>query len=414
MVAPLSGIRVLEVANMIAAPSAAALLADLGADVVKVEPPTGDILRDAHRPLGPQAGPGPHPDAYFSVDNRGKRSVVADLGQAAGIELVHRLAADADIFITNLTEDRLTRYRLQPGDLEPIRPSLIYASLGGYGSVGPMAGKPGYDWTAFFARGGVSSVLGEPGGPPPSFRPGQGDHTTALSLLSAILVALRERDRTGAFQRVEVALFQVAAWTLASDLAVSLIDNEQPPKPARHEWPNPLTCRYRCADDRWVALCMPGPRDYWDGFCVAIGRTEWIFDERYAEVPTRLTHSAELVAAIDAILAEHPRQHWAARFDEAGVIWAPAQLLPEVIADPQAEALGIFQPIDDVANGFHFRTVAAPFRLAGADIAVRGPAPGVGQHSREVLAERGFSQAEIDELERDGVITPRYTPGRDA
>jgi crotonobetainyl-CoA:carnitine CoA-transferase CaiB-like acyl-CoA transferase len=407
----LSGVRVVEVANMIAGPSAAALMADLGADVVKVEPPTGDILRGAHRPLDPSAGPGPHPDGYFTVDNRGKRSVVVDLGDPAGVEIVHRLARTADVFLTNLTEDRLTRYHLQPDDLRGTCPRLVYASLGGYGSVGPMAGRPGYDWTAFFARGGVSSVLGEPDGPPPAFRPGQGDHTTALSLLSAILVALRERDRTGEFQRVEVALFQVAAWTLASDLAMTLIDGAQPPKWAREEWPNPLTCRYRCADGRWLALCMPGPRDYWDGFCVAIERTEWIFDERYAEVPRRLEHARELVAAIDAVIAGQPLAHWAARLDEAGMIWAPAQLLPEVIADPQAEALGLFSAVDDPTTGRAFRTVAAPFRIEGADIAVRGPAPDIGEHSRQVLAEAGYSEAEIDSLDRSGVIRRRDEPG---
>ncbi len=391
---------------MIAAPSAAAIMADLGADVVKVEPPTGDILRGAHRPLDPAAGPGPHPDGYFTVDNRGKRSVVADLGRAEGVAIVHRLAAQADVFVTNLTADRLARYRLRAEDLEPSCPGMIHASLGGYGSTGPLAGKPGYDWTAFFARGGVSSVIGEPGGPPPAFRPGQGDHTSALALLSAVLAALRERDRTGQFQRVEVALYQVAAWTLASDLSVTLIDGAQPAKPARAEWPNPLTCRYRCADGRWLALCMPGPRDYWDGFCVALGRTEWIFDERYAELPARLGHAAELVAAIDAIFATETSTHWATRLDEAGMIWAPVQLLADVVADPQAEALGIFAPVRDPAHGFDFRTVATPFRIAGADVAVRGPAPDVGQHSREVLAELGYTAQEIDELDAAGVIHP--------
>ena len=151
---------------------------------------------------------------------------------------------------------------------------------------------------------------------------------------------------------------------------------------------------------------MPGPRDYWDSFCIAIERTEWIFDERYAEVAVRLTHSAELVAAIDARLAELPRAEWARRFDEAGVIWAPVQDLPDVIADPQAEALGIFQPVIDEANGFEFRTVGVPFRIHGADIAVRGPAPAVGEHGREVLLEAGFAADEVARLEADGVIRP--------
>ena len=406
MAAPLSGIRVVEVANMIAGPSAGALLADLGADVIKIEPPTGDILRGSHRPLARGAGPGPHPDAYFTVDNRGKRSVVADLNQAAGVAIVHKLVAGADIFLTNLTDERRARYQLLPADLQPRQPRLVYASVGGYGSVGPDAGKPGYDWTAFFARGGVSSLLGEPGAPPPAFRPGQGDHTTALALLAAMLCALRERDRTGEPQEVEVALFQVAAWTLASDLAVTLVDGAQPPKLARADWPNPLTCRYRCADDRWVALCMPGPRDYWDNFCVALDRVEWSLDERYTEVTTRLAHAAELIAAIDERMAQQTLAEWTPRFDEAGVIWAPALRLPELIADPQAEAMGLFQPIEDLVHGWRFRTVAAPFHLRGADISVRGPAPDLGQHTEEVLAEAGYDKTRIAELNEAGVIRP--------
>jgi crotonobetainyl-CoA:carnitine CoA-transferase CaiB-like acyl-CoA transferase len=404
MSGPLSGLRIVEVANMMAAPSAGAILADLGADVVKVEPPTGDILRGAHRVVGPGAGPGPHPDAYFTVDNRGKRSLVVDLGRDAGVAVVHRLVERADVFITNLTDERRVRYRLTPPDLLAVQPRLVYSSVGGYGSTGPAAGKPGYDWTAFFARGGVSSVIGEPDDPPLAFRPGQGDHTTALALLVAILTALRERDRSGAGQVVEAALFQVAAWTLASDLAASLVDGEQPRRFARRDWPNPLTCRYRCADGKWVALCMPGPRDYWDGFCIALERTEWIFDERYAEVAVRLQHAAELIAAIDERLAELPRDDWGRRFDEAGVIWAPVQQLPELIDDPQAAAMGLFQPVLDEANGLDFRTVGVPFRMHGADIAVRGPAPGLGQHTQQVLAEAGFDADEIAALESDGVL----------
>ncbi|MFN0027578.1 MAG: CaiB/BaiF CoA transferase family protein [Acidimicrobiales bacterium] len=391
-VRPLSGVRVIEVANMIAGPSAGALMADLGADVIKVEPPTGDILRGAHRVFGPGAGPGPHPDPYFTVDNRGKRSVVADLSHPDGVALVHQLVGGAEIFLTNLTDERRARYRMMPADLEPHNPTLVYASVGGYGSEGPDAGKPGYDWTSFFARGGVSALIGEPGAPPPGFRPGQGDHTTALALLAAVLAALRQRDATGTAQEVEVALFQVAAWTLASDLSVSLVDGTQPPKPARSQWPNPLTCRYRCADDRWVALCMPGPRDYWDNVCVALDRLDWIADDRYREVGARLEHAPEVIEAIDAVLATGARHDWARRFDEAGVIWAPVQTLPELIEDPQAQAMGLFQPIDDPVNGLHFRTVAAPFHLRGVDLSVRGPAPDLGQHTEEVAAEAARSE----------------------
>ncbi len=390
---------------MIAGPSAAALMADLGADVVKVEPPTGDILRGGHRPLTPEVAAAPHPDPWWQLDNRGKRGIAVDLTTDAGVAVVHRLAATCDVFLTNLTEERCARYRLTAADIHAVAPTAIHAHVGGYGPEGPAAGKPAYDMTAFFARGGLSAILGEPDGPPPAFRPGQGDHTTALALLAAVLTALRERDRTGEGQTVVVALFQVATWTLSSDLSVTLLDGSHPAKIDRATWPSPMTCRFRCADDRWVAFCMPGPKDYWDAFCVAVERLEWVDDPRYATFDGRVEHAASLIAACDEVFAQRTLSAWAPRLDAAGCVWAPAQRLPDIVADPQAEALGTFTTLHDPTSGTDFRTVAAPFRVVGADIAVRGPAPQLGEHTRAVLAEAGVDATEIDRLIATGVVS---------
>ncbi|MBM3684381.1 MAG: CoA transferase [Actinobacteria bacterium] len=400
---PLDGVRVVEVANMIAGPSAAALMADLGATVVKVEPPTGDILRGGHRPLDPTIT-APYPDPWWQLDNRGKQGIVVDLTTDAGVEVVHRLAADADVFLTNLTDDRRARYRLTPDDIRAVAPTVVYAHVGGYGSAGPVAGAPAYDMTAFFARGGVQGVIGQPDDPPHAFRPGQGDHTTALALLSAILAALRQRDRDGTFQSVQVALYQVATWTLSSDLTVTLLDGAPLERTARADWPTPLTCRFRCADDRWIALCMPGPKDYWDNFCVAVDRLDWTADPRFADGTERFRHGPELVAACDEIFATRPRTAWADRLDAAGVIWAPVQSLTEITEDPQAEALGIFTTLEDPATATTFRTVAAPFRIDGSHVAVRGPAPGLGEHTVSVLRDAGYDEATIAELLANGVV----------
>ena len=390
---------------MIAAPSATALMADLGADVVKVEPPTGDILRNAHRLFGPAAGPGPLPDAYFTLDNRGKQSIAVDLARPEGATVVHRLAEQADIFLTNLTDERRERYRVTSADVLAVNPTIVYTLLTGYGTSGPLAGKPAYDWTAFFARGGVSSVIGEPGAPPPGFRPGQGDHTTALALLASTLAALRERDRTGVGLVVEVALYQVAAWTMASDLSVTLVDGSQPHRPDRSEWPSPLTCRFRCGDGRWIAFCMPGPRDFWDSFCVALDRPEWTFDDRFETAESRMANAALLISLCDEAFAAAPREHWADRFDEAGLVWAPSHTLPEVVNDPQSAALGMFEMVHDPTVAAPFRTVAAPFHILGADVAVRGPAPALGAHSRSVLGAAGFDDDEVARLLNAGVVT---------
>ena len=397
MVAPLSGIRVLEVANMIAAPGAAAIMADLGADVIKVEPHSGDILR------GLVLGPEHEPDPWFELDNRGKRGIAVELDHPDGVAVVHRLASTADVFITNLTRDRQQRFRLTAAALHEVAPSLIHTSLTGYGTEGPEADRLAYDMTAFFARGGIQSLVTEPGGPPAAFRPGQGDHTSSLSILSAVLAALRLRDQTGEGQTVEVALMHVAAWTISNDLAATVVTGANPELYHRDRWPSPLTCRFRCADDRWVALCMPGPRDHFGAFAQCVGHPEWVDDPHFATPEARRDNAEPIIAACDAAFATADRDTWAARLDEAGLTWAPVQSAEELVSDPQAEALGILHlHIDHPAGPFH--TVNAPFRIRDADVGVRGRAPALGEHGREILAAAGVPAPEIERLVADGVI----------
>ncbi len=396
MTAPLSGIKVLEVANMIAAPSAAAMMADLGAEVVKVEPPTGDIIRGAA--LGRV-----EPDPWFNLDNRGKQGIAIDLKEDDGIDVVHRLAASADVFVTNLTIERQRRFRLSAQDIHAVAPTAVHASLSGYGASGPEAHKLAYDMTAFFARGGIQHMVSEPGSAPSAFRPGQGDHTSALSLLSSILAALRLRDQTGEGQAVEVSLYQVAAWTIASDLSSALVDGSEPVRTPRADWSTPLTARFECSDGKWVAFCMPGPKDFFPAFAECLGHPEWCDDERFNSVSARANHATEMIAACDAALATADRATWAERFDAAGLTWGPVHDLDDIQHDPQAHELGVFETIDDHEAG-PFQTVSAPFSIKGADVAVRGRGPDLGEHSRSVLAAAGWAAEEIDDLVRRGVI----------
>ncbi|MDH3681500.1 MAG: CoA transferase [Acidimicrobiia bacterium] len=397
MVAPLTGVRVLEVANMIAAPGAAAMMADLGADVIKVEPLSGDILREL------VLGPGVGPDPWFELDNRGKRGLAVDLDRPEGTAVVHDLAATADVFITNLTAERQRRFGLTADDIHGVAPSAIHTSLTGYGTEGPDAERLAYDMTAFFARGGVQSLVAEPGGPPAAFRPGQGDHTSSLSLLSAVLAALRLRDQTGEGQTVEVALMHVAAWTISSDLSATLVTGANPDLHHRHRWPSPLTCRFRCADDRWIALCMPGPKDFFAKFAACLGRPEWADDDRFNSPETRRDNAEELIAACDAAFATATRAEWADRLDDHGLTWAPVQTAEELANDPQAEALGVLHLIADHPDGPFF-TVTAPFTIRDADVGVRGRAPELGEHGQQVLAEAGYDADLIAALVDGGVI----------
>lgn len=382
---------------MIAAPGSAAIMADLGATVIKVEPRGGDILRRADRILPSGLDP------WFEQDNRGKRGLALDLGQQEAVDIVHRLAADADVFLTNLTAERQKRFAVTAADIHRVAPAVIHTSLTGYGTTGPDSDRLAYDMTAFFARGGIQSLVTEPGGPPAAFRPGQGDHTSSLSLLSAVLAALRLRDMTGEGQTVEVALMQVAAWTISTDLVGTLATGQNPQLHFRDRWPSALTCRYRCADDRWIALCMPGPKDFFPDFVECLGRSEWLEDERFNTLEARTANSEQLVAACDEVFAEAPRQVWAERLDARKLTWAPVQTPLDIVDDPQMRSIGVFDEIEDHPLG-PLSTVAAPFRIHGADIGSRGPAPQVGQHSREVLREAGYGAEEIDSLVERAIV----------
>ena len=386
---PLAGIRVLDAAGMIAAPSACALMADMGADVIKLEPPHGDLLRGLIEfPDGP--------DPWWELDNRGKRGIAIDLSKAEGRSAAHAIAKSCDVFVTNFTIERQQRFELTPDDLRKNHVELIHTTLTGYGSTGPDQSRLAFDHTAFFSRGGVLDRMGAPGQTIPAGRAGQGDHTTSLAILSSILLALRERDLTGIGQAIEIALLQTAMWTLASDLSLALATGEIPEPRLRIETPSPLVGRFKCADDRWIMLTMAPEGRYWEKFCKAIGKTEWLSDPRFISSESRAERGAELMLLCDEVFSHKDRDTWGHLFDEAHLIWGAVHSLSEVINDPQAEALGAFVDINDFEEPL--KTVAGPFHLAGSDIRVRGRAPNHGEHTQDILLEAGFSEQQVDNL----------------
>lgn len=401
-IGPMDDIRVIEVANWVAAPSCTALLADMGADVIKVEPLSGDGMRGRLRqPIMPDGRP--PIDAGFQLDNRGKRSVAIDLNDERGAALVASLADGADVFVTNLLPRRLNRYRLGPDELRATRPSLIYALVTGYGSVGDEADRVAFDLAAFFGRGGIMSLIGEPDEPPPGFRAGQGDHPTGLALLSAVLAALRVRDRTGEGQVVETALLRTAAWTIGCDVSVALIDRHQPARRSRRDAISPMHTRYKCADDRWINIVAQDTQ-LWPAFCVAAGLPELADDPRYATPRDRFDRGPELIAIFEARFASKPAADWVGPLNNSGIVWSMVAELPEVVEDPQARAMDMYVELADPELG-SFETLAAPFSLSESDLSARGPAPRVGEHTFDVLSELGISAAEIKEMAADQVIT---------
>jgi crotonobetainyl-CoA:carnitine CoA-transferase CaiB-like acyl-CoA transferase len=402
MNAPLSDVRVLEVTNFVAAPSAGAVLADLGADVVKVEPLRGDTWRGMTRPpKAPNAIPGM--DYGFQVDNRGKRSVAVALDQPEGADLVRRLVGGVDVFLCNLLLHRQQRFGLDWPTLRGINPRLVHATFTGYGMTGPDTLRPGYDVSAFFGRGAVIDAMTDPGGIAPMPRPAQGDHTAGMALALGILAALRQAERTGQGCAVSASLLGTAAWTMATDLSAVLIDGREPTKRDRRHLISPLSNRFLCQDDRWILLTMPEVH-WWPRFCEAFGHPEWLTDERFDSMKKRFDNMPALIDLMDAEFATRSRDEWGRIFDEAGLIWGPASTLAELAVDRQAEADGVFPTIAHPAGSF--RTVAVPVHIEGADVRPRGLAPEIGQHTEEVLEAAGLTPGEVAALAAAGVVGP--------
>ena len=403
MAAPLEGITVIEIDNWMAAPSAAVILADLGADVIKVEPLTGDPMRGMGRPPKIDDEQAKAYDYGFAVDNRGKRSIAVDLTQDSGQELIRRLVAKADIFLCNLLINRQQKFGLDPDTLLGINPRLVHATLTGYGTTGPEAWRPGYDVTAFFGRSGIYDAMREgDDGIVPMARPAQGDHTTGLALVGAILAALRLAERSGEGQVVETSLFETAVWTQATDYATTAVDRAPVRRRPREQQLSATANRYPCGDGNWIVFNMPEP-SAWPKFCKAVGCEAWIEDERFASPRERFRNMGELVPLIDAALAAKSRDDWGRVFDEHRIIWGPVLGLHEVASDPQAEAIGLFPEVDHPEIG-RYRTVSVPMRFKTAEVGPRGPAPRLGEHTRSVLEAAGFSEAEIAGLQAEGAI----------
>jgi crotonobetainyl-CoA:carnitine CoA-transferase CaiB-like acyl-CoA transferase len=403
LVAPLQDVTVITIESWMAAPSASAILADLGANVIKVEPLTGDPMRDSSR--SPKVeGPLSDFDCQFDVDNRGKRSIAVALDTEVGLATVHRLVAQADIFMCNLLIHRQERFGLDPESVLKLNPGIVHATLTGYGTTGPDAWRPGYDVTAFFGRSGLYDASREGNdGAVPMARPAQGDHTTGLAMLGAILAGLRLAEKTGEGQVVETSLFETAIWTQASDFGTTAIDQAPVRKRSRHELLSPTANRYPCGDGKWVVFNMMDAGAF-ARLCKAIGRDEWLLDDRFETPRGRYDHMPILVDGIDQALAARSRDEWGEIFDDQGLIWGPVLTLDEVSRDKQAHAIGMFPEIEHPQMG-PYRSVNIPFRFRSADVRPRGPAPAIGQHSRQILSDMGFTDSDINDLIEQGAMT---------
>ncbi|HKP78791.1 MAG TPA: CaiB/BaiF CoA-transferase family protein, partial [Phenylobacterium sp.] len=388
---------VVDFSAYIAGPGAAGILADWGASVIKVERPGGDTMRHAFQDLADDLGSNP----TFDLDNRGKRGVVLDTSKPAGREALTKLAAEADVFLTNVRPVSLKRAGLDDKTLRGANRRLVYAMVTGYGLEGPDAHLPGFDVTAFWARSGIGYMTAPKGAEPFLRTSGVGDHTTSLATASAILAALYERGRTGEGRLVQTSLLASGVYLMGSDMAVQLKLGRVASGRPRGNPINALANYYRSVEGRWFVHNPRGSGGGWEQFAAAAGRPDLIGDERFATGQARRRNAAELAAELDAGFGALPFDEIARRLDAADLVWAPMQTPAEVAADPQVAAAGAFVEVDD-GHGGTFRSPAAPARFPGADLERRPPAPELGEHTRAVLAELGYGLAEIEAMFADG------------
>ncbi|KUH85177.1 MULTISPECIES: CoA transferase [unclassified Mycobacterium] len=384
MAGPLEGVRVVELGVWVAGPAAGGILADWGADVVKIEPPAGDPGRMFGRMLGVDGESNPP----FEMDNRGKRSIVLDLTSAAGAATVRQLLTGADVFLTNVRPAALKRIGLDFAAVTAANPRLVYGLITGYGESGPDADRAAYDVAAFWARSGLAHLLTRPGDTPPFQRGGMGDHMAGMTLAAAVCAALVARARTGAGQLVSTSLYRQGAYTVSFDLNTFLLTGSTIAIGQRETMGNPCMNNYAAADGRrfWIVGLQAGR--HWPPLCRAVGRPEWLTDPRFDTPQARAANAVELIAALDEIFATRPLDEWAETFAaEPDFFWSPINTLEDVVGDEQFHAAGgvVYVPDGDGSTPM----VATPADFHGTPWEARSAAPRLGEHTDEIMTELG-------------------------
>jgi crotonobetainyl-CoA:carnitine CoA-transferase CaiB-like acyl-CoA transferase len=393
-----SGLKVVDLSSFVAGPGAAVILSDFGADVIKVEPPSGDMWRIVYKvPPQPRAN-----DNYlWHLDNRNKRGMTLDLKSAKAGVVLERLVKWADVLIVNTPHPARKKLRLEYQDVAQWNPRLIYADLSGFGDTGPDADLPGFDITAYWARSGLLSMTRDAGAPPTWPIAASGDHATAVGLFSAIVMALYRRERSAKGSYVTTSLLAEGVWAAGVHIAGALAGATFYPLHDRQNPSNAILNPYKAADGSWFMLVVTP--DKFHALATAIDRPDLITDPRFSDTAKQATNAGQLRAILDDVFAKQAMQHWGEVFDRAhityGAILAPA----EVVKDPQLRANNIVVPLEG-AGGKLTSTISSPMQIHGVTKVPARRGPGLGEHNDEILKDLGFDANTIDSLHVTGAV----------
>jgi len=393
-----SGLKVVDLASFIAGPSAAVILSDFGADVVKVEPPTGDSWRRGHK-LPPQ--PQSH-DAYtWHLANRNKRGIALDLKSPNAQPVLERLVKWADVLIVNTPHPARKRLKLEYDDVVQWNPRLVYADLTGFGEKGPDADLPGFDITSYWARSGLLSMTRDAGVPPTWPVAGSGDNATAVGLYSAIVTALYRRERTGKGSYVTTSLLAEGVWSASVFIQAALCEANFFGLHDRTHPANAALNVYRASDGTWFVLVVTP--DKVAPVLEAIGRPDLLTDPRFSDSAQLTKNRPLLTAILDEVFGARPMAHWYEVFGGAHVTFGAVRGPQEVINDPQLVLNNIVVPLEGAGGKLH-STISSPIQVHGVAKAPAKRAPSLGEHNEQILAELGFSATEIDGLNANGTV----------
>lgn len=399
MAGPLDGVRILDMTVGQHGPVATSMLADMGADVIKIEDRRGG---DSGRYMTAMMGAKVAQNFYFENNNRSKRSLRVDLKKGEGRKVIYKLLETYDVFVTNFREQAINTLGMDYKSLSAKCPNLVYALAYGFGKEGPDNGKPALDLAAQ-ARGGIWSVSGEPDQPPPRIGAGMADQVGAGILAYGIMLALFSRERTGKGQEVNTSLLGSQAWLGSLSLQAYLFYGRTAAPVSRDKSGNPLWSIYKCRDGKWICLAMLGSDPYWHEFCAAAEIEHIENDPKFESHVIRTANAVELIQILDEKFGSEDRAYWVERFNSTDLIWAPANDYAEVAADSQMTTNNYIVNVDHPTHG-NVKMVGPPVRLSETPGGIKRPAPEYGQHTEEVLLELGYSWDDISRLNEAEVI----------